>query len=152
MDNKTEPNHKPNTPTTPPNPVADAVTPIDKICYESEDQQIVISQLVKGAKKFPPSNYPCVVLAVKPVEHTRVRRIAGEYVEIMPSFREMEELVDAMNHAALASGKGKLYDILQRVPEKPHARKQHWKQRNEIRVQKQLKSGSWQGKKSWHKN
>jgi hypothetical protein len=147
MENKAEPTQqnpstKPSS-TTSPNPIATAVAPIDKVCFESDDGQIIISQLVKTAHKFPPHNYPCVVLAAKPADHTRVRRVGGGYIEIMPSFLEMEELVDAMNNVALASGKGKLYDILQRVPEKPRERKERWKQRNEMRVK--------QGKKLWHK-
>ena len=61
-----------------------------------------LSFWILRAQKFPPSNYLCVVLAVKPADHTRVRK-KGDYVEIMPSFLEMEELVVAMNNAALAT-------------------------------------------------
>jgi hypothetical protein len=57
-------------------------------------------------------------------------------VEIMPTFAEMEALVDGMNAAATASGKGQLYQILQRVPEKTAAHKAKWKRFNEARLGK----------------
>ena len=113
---------------------ASAVIPIDKTCYESDDGQFRVDQLVKNAAKYPPSPYPCIVLRVRTQDHTRVRQLDHGYVEIMPTFKEMEELVDACNNAALASGKGKLYEVLQRVPEKTAAHKQHWKQWNEARI------------------
>lgn len=153
-----EPNDK-STPTpTPPDTntppakydqnIADAIVPIDKVCYESADGLVRIEQLVVGAAKFPPSPYPCIVLAAKPVKSARVRNIDGGYVEVMPTFREMEALVDAMNEAALASGKGKLYEVLQRVPEKSEARKRKWRAFNEARLAKKRKPGNrWRGKK-----
>ena len=57
-------------------------------------------------------------------------------MEVMPSYREMEMLVDSMNSAALASGKGKLYEVLQRIPEKSAEHKQRWKEFNEARLRR----------------
>ena len=113
---------------------ADAVPVTDKICYESEDKQFVVHQLVIKTAKFPPSRYPCVVLQCQPRPNTRVRQIEGGYIEIMPTFRELEEFVIAINDAAINSGKGRLYDILQRVPEKTEAHKRKWRRFNEQRL------------------
>ena len=131
----------PATPGTPPKEAApyghntaDAVPPTDKICYESEDKQIIVHQLVRTTAKFPPSGYPCVVLQCQPRPNTRVREIDGNYVEIMPTFKELEEFVIAINEAAIQSGKGRLYDILQRVPEKTEAHKRKWRRFNENRL------------------
>lgn len=123
--------------------MATAVPPTDKVCYESPDGQFVVEQLVRKAAKYPPSNYPCIVLKVKVKDHTRVRN-NGEYVEIMPAYKEMEELVDAMNEAALAAGKGKLYNIIQRIPEKSKEHKERWREFNERRI-----NGRQQGRKPW---
>ena len=131
----------PVTPQKPPNEAvpyrhstADSVPLTDKICYESEDKQFIVHQLVRTAAKFPPSNYPCVVLRCQPHPHTRVRKIEGDYVEIMPTFKELEEFVVAINDAAIQSGKGKLYELLQRVPEKTVAHKKKWRRYNEQRL------------------
>ena len=113
---------------------ADSVPPADKVCYESEDKQFVVHQLVRTTAKFPPSNYPCVVLRCQPRPHTRVRKIEEDYVEIMPTFKELEEFVVAINDAAIQSGKGRLYDILQRVPEKTEAHKRKWRRFNDSRL------------------
>ena len=118
----------------PGNPAMVAIPPTDKVCYESEDQQFIVHHLVSKTAKFPPSRYPCVVLQCQPRPHTRVREIDGGYVEIMPSFKELEHLVDAMNDAAVATGKGKLYEVLQRIPEKTAAHKAKWLRFNEARV------------------
>ena len=125
---------------------ADAVPVTDKICYESEDKQFVVHQLVIKTAKFPPSRYPCVVLQCQPRPNTRVRQIEGDYIEVMPTFRELEEFVMAINDAAVASGKGKLYDILQRVPEKTAAHKRKWRRFNEQRLGIHNKRWYW-GKK-----
>jgi hypothetical protein len=127
--------------TAPPNPMATAVPPTDKVCYESPDGQFLVEQLVKKAAKYPPSNYPCVVLKVKAKDHTRVRNI-GDYVEIMPTYKEVEELATALNEAALAAGKGKLYTILQKIPEKSKAHKARWRDFNERRINSRHKP--WQ--------
>jgi hypothetical protein len=113
---------------------ASAVIPIDKTCYESDDGQFRVDQLVNNAAKYPPSPYPCIVVRVRTQNHTRVRQLDEDQVEIMPTYKEMEALVDACNNAALASGKGKLYEVLQRVPEKTREHKQRWKQWNEARI------------------
>jgi hypothetical protein len=113
---------------------ADSAPPADKICYESEDRQFVVHQLVRKTAKYPPSNYPCVVLQCRPSPNTRVRKIEGDYIEIMPTFKELEEFVVAINEAAVNSGKGRLYEILQRVPEKTAAHKRKWRRFNETRL------------------
>jgi hypothetical protein len=133
---------------------ANAVVPVDKVCHESADGQFQVKQLVKTAQRYPQSKYPCVVLSVKPVEHTRVRQLPGGYVELMPTHPEVDAVVDAMNEAAMAAGKGKLYEVLQRVPPKPGARKEAWKRRNEERVaakQSSRKKPRWLWIKQMHK-
>jgi len=117
-----------------PHNTADAVPPTDKICYESQDKQIIVHQMVIKTAKFPPSRYPCIVLQCQPRPNTRVREIDGNYVEIMPTFKELEQFVDAINDAAVATGKGKLYEVLQRVPEKSEAHKRKWRRFNEERL------------------
>lgn len=121
--------------------VADTVEPMDETVYESEDGQFKVRQLVLTAKKYPPSKYPCIVLRCKPRQHTRIRQIDGDAVEIMPSNAEVEALIDAMNSAAVASGKGRLYQILQRVPGKSAAHKARWRRYNEARVGNHCKGG-----------
>jgi len=122
---------------------ADAIVPTDKICYASDDGLVRIDQLVFQTEKYPPSPYPCVVLVLNPDAHTRVREIHGGYIEYMPSFREMEELVIAMNNVAKASGKGQLYQILQTVPEKTKQHKEKWRRYNEERLGLRPKPGKW---------
>lgn len=122
---------------------ADAIIPTDKICYESEDGLVRIDQLVYTTEKFPPSRYPCIVLLLKQEAHTRVRQIGGGYIEFMPTFKEMEELVIAMNNVGKSSGKGQLYQILQTVPEKTKRHKQKWREFNEARLGIRPKPGKW---------
>ena len=62
----------------------------------------------------------------------------------MPTYAEMKALIDGMNSAGMASGKGKLYDVLQCVPEKTEAHKAKWRRFNEARVEL---SRNWRGKK-----
>ena len=114
--------------------VADALEPMDEIVFESADGQFKVKRLVRKAKKYPPSKYPCIVVQCEPQQHTRIRQIDGGQVEIMPTYVETEALIDAMNSAAMASGKGQLYQILQRVPEKTAAHKAKWRKFNEARV------------------
>ena len=121
---------------TPPyqqNP-ADAVAPTDKTCFVSLDEQFRIEQLVKKAAKFPPSPYPCVVMRFLPKDHTRIRELEGGGVEAMLTNHEVEQFVTAFNNAALASGKGQMFDILQHVPEKTKQRKEKWQRFHEARL------------------
>jgi len=122
--------------------VADAREPVDETLYESADGQFKVRQLVQTAERYPPSKYRCIVLECKPEQHTRIRHIDGGRLEIMPTFAEMEALIDAMNSAATASGKGKLYEVLQRVPEKTAAHKARWRRFNQARGRR-----NWKGKK-----
>ena len=108
--------------------------PVDKICWQSDDGLVVIKQLVTQAQKFPPSPYPCVVMQGYPKEHERVRRIPGGGIEIMLTHEEMESFIDAFNDVAENQGKGKLYQILQRIPPKPAWRKNHWRRLNQERL------------------
>jgi hypothetical protein len=119
--------------------VADALEPVDETLYESADGQFRVKQLVRTAKKFPPGKYACIVLECEPQEHTRIRHIDGGLLEIMPTFAEMDALIDSMNSAAMASGKGPLYQILHRVPEKTAAHKARWRRFNEARVRRNRK-------------
>ena len=125
--------------------------PVDKICYESDDRQFRVEQKVQSTAKYPPSPYPCIVMQFFPQDHTRIRRLDGGGVEVMLTNYETDQLVDAMNGAASASGKGKLYDVLQRVPEKTHEHKQRWKKWNEERLGVRPKPGKWWwGKRRYH--
>lgn len=123
--------------------IASAVIPIDKTCYASEDGQFRIEQLVQKTAKFPPSPYPCIVMQFFPEDHTRIRRLAGGGIEVMLTNYETDQFVDAMNGAASASGKGKLYDVLQRVPEKTKEHKRRWKKWNEERLGLRAKPNKW---------
>ena len=129
-------------PPKPAPPYAHALDPMDETIYESADGQFKVRQLVQTAERYPPSKYRCIVLECKPEQHTRIRHIDGGRLEIMPTFAEMEALIDAMNSAATASGKGKLYEVLQRVPEKTAAHKARWRRFNQARVRR-----NWKGKK-----
>lgn len=51
----------------------------------------------------------------------------------MLTHEELEQLISAFNAVAESEGKGKLYEILQRVPPKTEARKAKWRQFNEAR-------------------
>lgn len=113
---------------------ATQAAPIDKICWQSQDGLIVIKQLVRLAQKYPPSPYPCVVIQAFAREHERVRRIHGAGIELMLKHEETEEFLIAFNAAAESQGKGKLYQILQRVPLKPKWRKEHWRGFNQRRL------------------
>jgi hypothetical protein len=113
---------------------ADAVAPIDKTCFVSLDEQFRIEQLVKTAAKYPPSPYPCIVMQFFPEDHTRIRELEGGGVEAMLTNHEIEQFIIAFNNAALASGKGRMFDVLQHVPEKTKQHKAKWCEYNEIRL------------------
>lgn len=135
-------------PTTKPEPTYDqntasAVIPTDKTCYVSEDGQFRIEQLVQKTAKYPPSLYPCIVLQFFPAAHTRIRRLEGGGLEAMLTGYEIEQFVDAYDEAARASGKGKVFEILQRVPEKTKQHKQRWKKWNEERLGLRPKPSKW---------
>lgn len=110
--------------------------PQDKIVWRSDDGLIVIRQLVRQAKRHPQSDYPCIVIQAFPVKHERVRRIANGGVELMPAHLEFDAMVDAINAVATSQGKGKLYDVLQRVAPKSKERKMAWKKINIARAAK----------------
>lgn len=120
-----------------------AVIPIDKTCYASEDGQFRIEQLVQKTAKFPPSPYPVIVLQFFPQDHTRIRRLEGGGIEAMLTGLEIEQFVDAYDEAARASGKGKVFEVLQRVPEKTREHKKRWKKWNEERLGLRPKPGKW---------
>ncbi len=122
---------------------ASAVIPTDKICYESHDGQFRIEQLVQKTAKYPPSLYPVIVLQLFPEDHTRIRRLEGGGIEAMLTGLEIEQFVDAYDEAARASGKGKIFDILQRVPEKTKQHKQRWRKWNEERLGLRPKPHKW---------
>ena len=122
---------------------ASAVIPVDKICYESDDRQFRVEQKVQSTAKYPPSPYPCIVMQFFPEDHTRIRRLSGGGIEVMLTNNETDQFVDAMNGAASASGKGKLYDVLQRVPEKTKQHKAKWKEINEERLGIRKPTGRW---------
>jgi hypothetical protein len=113
---------------------ADAIVLTDKVCYESEDGQFRIEQLVKKVAKYPPSPYPCVVMKFFPENHTRIRKTEDGGLEAMLSNFEIEQFISAFNSAAMASGKGRIFEVLQRVPEKTKQHKQKWKRFNEARL------------------
>ena len=122
---------------------ADAVIPEDKTCYVSDDGQLRIEQLVQQTAKFPPSPYPCIVLQLFPKDHTRIRRLESGGLEAMLTGFEIEQFIDAYNNAASASGKGKVFAVLQRVPEKTKQHKRKWREYNETRLGIRKPSGRW---------
>jgi len=123
--------------------VSSAVIPVDKTCYVSEDGQFRIEQLVHKSAKFPPSPYPVIVMQFFPMDHTRIRRLEGGGIEVMLTGFEIEQFVDAYDEAARASGKGKIFEILQRIPEKTREHKQKWRQWNEQRLGLRPKPKKW---------
>jgi hypothetical protein len=56
--------------------------------------------------------------------HEAGRKFIGGFEELMPNYREMEALLDGMTAVALPPGKGQLYEISQRIPEKAAPYKQ----------------------------
>jgi hypothetical protein len=135
-------------PPTKPEPTYDqdtstAVIPTDKVCYESDDGQFRVEQKVQSTAKYPPSLYPVIVLQLFPEDHTRIRRLEGGGIEAMLTGLEIEQFVDAYDEAARASGKGKIFDILQRVPEKTKQHKQRWRKWNEERLGLRPKPNKW---------
>ena len=125
---------------------ASSVIPTDKTCYASEDGQFRIEQLVQKTAKFPPSPYPTIVMQFFPRDHTRIRRLEDGGIEAMLTGLEIEQFVDAYDEAARASGKGKIFDILQRVPEKTKEHKQRWKKWNEERLGLRQRPRKWWSK------
>jgi hypothetical protein len=107
---------------------------MDKVCYVSPDEQFVVKQLVWKIAKFPPSSYPVVAVEAYPEVHTRFREIPGGGVELVLVYEEVEQLLKALNEAAIEAGKGQLYQILQHVPKKTAAHKQKWRRYNERRL------------------
>ena len=107
---------------------------VDKVCYVSSDEQFVVKQLVWKIAKFPPSSYPVVAVEAYPEVHTRFREIPGGGVELVLVYEEVEQLLKALNEAAIEAGKGQLYQILQHVPKKTAAHKQKWRRYNERRL------------------
>ena len=127
---------------------ADSIKPIDKVCFVSDDGQIVIRQKVKTAQKHPPSDYPCIVIESRAlVPHSRVRRLPDGGLELMLTYEECENLITYLNEAAKMAGKGELYQILQRVPPKTRAHKEKWKRRNEERLGLRPKMDWWRNQR-----
>jgi hypothetical protein len=144
-------------PSTKPEPsydqnTASAVIPTDKTCYVSEDGQLRIEQMVEKSAKYPPSLYPVIVLQLFPEDHTRIRRLEGGGIEAMLTGLEIEQFVDAYDEAARASGKGKIFEILQRVPEKTKQHKDKWRKFNEERLGIRKPTGRWWWGKRKHHN
>jgi hypothetical protein len=120
------------TPVNPAVPKPGRPTSEDEICWQAEDGQVCL--LIKAwPRRWPQSTYPVLVAALRPKDHTRIQRLddGSGGVEALFTYYEIEQLVEATNQIAARTGKGKLYEILQRVPPKDPARKQKWDRINQ---------------------
>lgn len=99
----------------------------DEVCWQSNDGQVTF--LIKARpNRWPRSSYPVLVAALRAKQHTRIQPLddGSAGVEALLTHEEIEQLVDGINRIALQTGKGKLFEILQRVPPKDPARVAMW--------------------------
>jgi hypothetical protein len=103
----------------------------DEICWQAADNQV--SLIIKARpRRRPQSDYPVLVMALRPREHTRIQELEDHPggVEALLTFQEIEELIIAVNRIGKLTGKGELYRILQRIPPKDARRKRMWDRNN----------------------
>lgn len=99
----------------------------DEICWRANDG--LVSLLIKACpRRWPPSNYPVLVAVLRPKPHTRIQNLddGSGSIEALFTYEEVEKLVEGVNRVAVETGKGKIFEILQRVPPKDPARKAWW--------------------------
>ncbi len=102
----------------------------DKICWEAKDGQVCI--VIKSwPRRWPQSSYPVMVVRLRAKQNTRIQGLEdGPGVEALLTFQELEQVVEVTNRIGIDTGKGKIFEILQRIPPKDPARKEKWKRIN----------------------
>ncbi len=90
--------------------------------YTSQDELVEI-KTTQTARRWPPHNYPCVVVRLKPQEGTRVLALQNGGIEWMPRWSELTGLILQMG-----------LQVTEAIPgDKPEARRLYWQHRNESR-------------------
>lgn len=93
-----------------------------KLNFRSDDGLISVLTTTK-ARRFPPHNFPVVVVQMRAKPGTRVLRIGKGVVEDMPRYSEV---------AALCAALGVTFPA--RLKDKPHARRLHYQHLNAARL------------------
>jgi hypothetical protein len=104
--------------------------PMDKVCWKSEDGQVVIRQKVRTAGRAPAHCYPVIATEYYPIDHSRIRKLPQGGLEVMHTHEEFEQLLAAIN----AADEKVKYGVTCHVPPKSKSRKEKWKRWNEARV------------------
>jgi hypothetical protein len=93
-----------------------------KLNFRSDDGLISVLTTTK-ARRFPPHNFPVVVVQIRAKPGTRVLRLEDGLVEYMPRYGEV---------AALCAALGVTFPA--RLKDKPVARRLHYQQINATRL------------------
>ena len=96
------------------------------------DGLVRIRTTSSGLKRWPPHDYRCVLLELRPRRGTRIQALADGSggVEAMLTHEEVRAILRALNAA-----EGSEIYVAQRVKGKPAARVNYWNQRNRRRYQ-----------------
>lgn len=86
--------------------------------YRSDDELVEI-ETTRTPRRWPPHNYPCVVVRLKQQVGTRVLQLDDGRVEWMPRWSELTRLVLQMGLKVLVS-----------PPDKPEQRRLYWERKN----------------------
>ncbi len=90
--------------------------------YTSQDELVEI-KTTQTARRWPPHNYPCVVVRLKPQQGTRVLALENGGIEWMPRWSELTRLILQMG-----------LQVSEAIPpDKPEARRLFWQRRNALR-------------------
>ena len=98
----------------------------NQILYSCPDAVVKVVRKKSGLRRYPPSDYACVLFVLNPKSGTRVRLLPGGAVEFMPSFDELRAVLTGIDPGLVA----KLPDNFRN---KPRARQLRYKRWNKAR-------------------
>lgn len=95
--------------------------------FNAADGLVRIRTTSTGLKRWPPHNYRCVLLELRPRTGTRIQALTDGSggIEAMLTHQEVRAILHALNHA-----EGSEIYVAKEVKGKPIARVNYWKRRN----------------------
>jgi hypothetical protein len=100
--------------------------PPPQILHSCADNQVTVIRKIKGLRRYPAHNYPCVLFVLRAKEGTRVQIKSDGTFEFMPNFEELRALLIGID-----STYANVLPATMR--NKPRTRQILWRQRNRLR-------------------
>jgi hypothetical protein len=94
--------------------------------YVCPDGVVEVIRKSTGLRRYPPSDYPCLLFVLRPKNGTRVRLLPGGNIEYMPSFDELKSLLVGLDPSFEARLPANFHN-------KPRSRQQKFKRWNKDR-------------------